>query len=44
MLRLTSFFGVPKFYFSKAIPHFIGGQYVDSKTSKFYPITNPVTQ
>jgi hypothetical protein len=44
MLRLTSSFSVPKFYFSKVLPHFIGGEYVNSKATQFYPVANPVTQ
>jgi hypothetical protein len=44
MLRLTSSFSVPKFYFSKVIPHYIGGEHVQPKGTQFYPVANPVTQ
>ena len=44
MLRLTNSLSVPKFYFSKVFPHYIGGEYVQSKATQFYPVANPVTQ
>ena len=44
MLRFANLLTVPKCHFSKVFPNYYGGEYVQSKATKFYPVVNPVTQ